>query len=249
MIRMDYLEPDKQTIAEIFRRMDAGEAFYYTRFGDGDFLNMLDPNCTRQKRSKGSPELQQALLKSYCIDDPAYMIGSILGPRKVFGVDKTEEIRAYADPIFKHFTLYSAIAPHTLFQNYGKGEDFMDLHKRLLNKRVLLLCAVNADCQLNRRIFNVTSLKTLPQEQGFYAITDKWYNRVKELALQADIVVSCVGSSTKAIAGRLWYDGVRNIQYLDLGSVTDAMARLGTRKWIRQDVGAADFYAKALKVQ
>ncbi len=221
---------------------------FFLRFGDGDFLIMS--NQGRDSFHEFSVELRDELIESFSIEDKSYMISSSIGMvnegrmrKGLFATfDYDDRLRDISKSLKPGQTLYNAIA--LAYKSVFDPVWFIDfLNGCVRNKRVLFIGGKSV-CgnSLINSVFNVNYEISFPDSDAYNELAEK-YDSIKEQCDNFDIVVCAIGMGTRVLAKRLWKDNV-NVQFLDIGSIVDALCEIKTRTWIKL---ISDDYIKNFK--
>jgi hypothetical protein len=235
------VKTDDETLCELERRLRSGRPFTYSRFGDADLYFMVDPNFGKNKRHDANPAMSRELREAFAIDHPDYLIGCVAGGH-VFERNE-EKLVGIASRFHSGKTYWSAIALH---QAYGKDpERFAAFCKGCFWGRKVLLVGGVSVCRdmLVRKAFGVTATIELT-DRNAYVMLNAQMDRIRKNVPKFDVMVSALGQATRVLGGRLWNEGLRGIQYFDVGSAVDALAGRPLRGWIRKCGDKREAYGK-----
>jgi hypothetical protein len=234
----------EETLTALKAKLGSGEAFFYTRFGDADIFFIDNPRFDKNKRHQPkTPRFAEELKESFTIDDPAYMIA--LAAASGWGNSKAVRILRIANRFWKRASFWNAVALHTTFlKDFDAFVDFVDMFK----ERDVCLVGGHTVCQseLVRQVFNVKECVELTDTNAYDRLDQKM-DEIRAVVGRHRTVVSALGQSTRILAKRLWAEGIRDIQYFDVGSTVDALAGVRTRSWIRKHLETVEANCNKLK--
>ena len=219
---------ESDTLAELKGRLGREEPFYFVRFGDADMFFIDDPKFNQNRRHQPkTPKFSEELAEAFSIDDPRYMI-ALAASGWTKGKDRT--IIRIASAFWRRREFWNAVALHGAFLSDLAGfEDFVGAFK----DRDVCMVGGKTPCgsELVRKVFNVREVVSFPDTNA-YDVLDGKMDEVRAVVGRHRTVVSALGQATRILAKRLWKEGIRNLQYFDVGSTVDALAGVQTRGWI-----------------
>lgn len=226
-----------ETANKIKDRMLEEKPVCYVRYGDGDLLLMSGEE--RESFHKNSPELQESLIKAFSHKEEGYLVSSVAGmtnegrmrPGLFARHEWDDKIRDVVEKYRPDEVLDNAIA--LSYKSVFEVNWFVDfLIKCIHGKKVLFVGGENlCNSALLKNTLNVNTFVSLPMSDAFYALNDK-FEEIKRLSQEHDILICAAGMATRVLAHRLWERKVR-IDFIDIGSIADALAGIETRTWIR----------------
>lgn len=228
-----------ETNGLLFDKLKSNKPFMYVRFGDGDLLIMSDPNFNKESFHKQSPQFRSELIESFLIRDSNYLIGNVGGVGNFNYDDKLKSISQSL--INDDYTYLSAISIHRLFMEHYKTPNFLDLCKLFKNKNVLFIGGESLNKPIILKAFNVKSFISLTDSNAYYSLDSKM-DEINCACLKHDTVICAIGLATRVLAKRLYKNSNTNFQFVDIGSVVDALIKKPTRSWIKSHTEQTEFY-------
>jgi hypothetical protein len=197
---------------EILDRLKLMSPFSYVRFREPE-IQLMNQDTRMGKE----------LRDSFSIEHPDYLIGA--------------EINGFTQPLTYRCCEGNSFEGVNAIQNMYTDSPamFKSLLKTFREKKVLFIGgnAVRTN-PFVQKAFNVRDSIGLPDEDASEKLNPKM-KQIQRNINRFDIAVVAIGSATRILAKRLWMKGYRNKQFLDIGSVTDALAGRRTRDWIQND--------------
>lgn len=222
----DYLE----------KRLQQKERLFFVRFGDGEFITMLKKNHRNYVYNKG---LDKEVEESFTISDDNYLISCPINyPYDEF----------HAKGIYKQFSwqqdMIDVIAQKKFKTNFvfenpcifhcmgvfkpKKLEDFLDKHIRSKKK----MFVGSTDQKVTESLYGKIDYYVKIPAKNAYETINEWWPKIEKNIDKVDLIIPSAGSSSNAIAVRLWKMN-SNVKLIDFGSIVDAAAKKVTRTWIR----------------
>lgn len=227
-----------ETANKIRDRIVAGKQTAYVRFGDGDLL-LIDGE-SRESFHNNSPELQEALIKAFTHKEDGYIISSVAGMvnegrcrKGLFARHEWDEpIRKVVEKYHPDEVLDNAIA--LAYMSVFEPNWFVDFLQKCVHGRKVLFVGGEDLCNsaLIKNVFDVKTFISLPMKDAFYSLDEDKMNEIIRQSQEHDIMICASGMATRVLAERLWIRKVR-IDFIDIGSVADALAGIQTRTWIK----------------
>lgn len=234
---------ETETNKLLFAKIKSNNPFTYVRFGDGDLLIMSDPNFNKESFHKQSPILRKELIESFLIRDSNYLIGNVGG---VGNFNYDDRLKSISQTLINDdYTYLSAISIHRLYMDHHIKPNFLDLCKLFNDKEVLFIGGQSLNKPIIKTAFNIKTFISLPDSNAYYSLGDK----MKEIKNQCSIhstLICAIGLATRVLAKRLFMDGIKNIQFIDIGSVVDALIQSPTRSWIKTHTEQTQLYIKEI---
>ena len=239
----------KHTLKIIDDKFSSGERFHFTRFGDGDYFTLIDRSCHgsfpegaigtiagRHNRFDVTAEYQNELIESYNIDDPNYMIASIIG-QKEFHFSYGKFLQGHVDEkcnegiLHKHEKFYCHhVFVHAFKHQISLVKNLINTH--IKNKRTMYIG--DAVSENFEKLFGRVDVHVRTPETNSYATIDEWWQHVEASIDDVDIVFLCSGFSSRIISKRIW-ELDKDIICLDLGSIVSAIRGQLNRVWFQND--------------
>jgi hypothetical protein len=228
-------------LSELRRRFVSGDPFFYLRFGDADLFFMEDPAFDKNRRHDPNPRMSKELRSAFMVNDPDYLVACVAGG----GVFKGKEgrLKEIASKFHVGNVYRSAVALHTTYVN--DPEAFASFVRDCFwGRRVLLVGGISV-CRdiLVRKAFGVTATIELT-DRNAYSVLDAQMDRIRKNVPKFDVMVSALGQATRVLGGRLWHEGLRDVQYFDVGSTVDALAGRQLRSWIKRHADRREVYER-----
>lgn len=230
------------TADKIRDRLKEGKPTAYIRFGDGELL-FMSQDIKEGGMHKCSSKLSKDLIKSFKYADlktMGYFVSSSAGiinegrmRKGVFGAfESDEKLIEIVNKYRPDETLdnYIALAYKSVFE----PQWFVDFLKECVHgKRVLFIGGeVLCESPMIKRAFDVDTFIPLPMRDAYYALNKDKMKEIEVASQQHDIIICAAGMCANVICHRLWSKGFRT-DFLDIGSIADALVGIGSRTWIR----------------
>ncbi|AUC84881.1 hypothetical protein CW731_06060 [Polaribacter sp. ALD11] len=218
------------------KRLLQKERLFFVRFGDGEFITMLKKNHRNYIYNEG---LDKEVQNSFTIKDSNYLISCPInypydeyhakGIYKQFSwqqemIDVIEQKNFKTDFIFENPCIFQCMAVF----NPKKLNLFLNKHVR--NKRKMFVGST--DQKVTESLYGKIDYFVKIPAKNAYETIEEWWPEIERNIDKVDLIIPSAGSSSNAIALRLW-DMNCDVKLIDLGSIVDAAARKVSRTWIR----------------
>ena len=206
--------------------------FYYIRFGDAEIYTMNDPLFKNKRHQPKDDKLHHELIEAFNIHDSKFL--------RSFTVEGWAEskLRNLRRIIGKYIPFDTTIqVPHVSAVHLSflyTLDVFNKFIKIFQSKKVLLLggpTVCNSDSVA--QVFNVSGCICF-SDTNAYDMLDEKMSMIEKIIDDYDIVLSALGHASTALGKRLFKQRIAT-QFIDIGSVIDAIAGANTRGWIRQN--------------
>lgn len=243
-----YIKPNKDVHNEIktksiresydylTQRMKQEERLFFVRFGDGEFVTMLKRDHRNYVYNAG---LAMEIEQSFRIQDENYLISCPINyPYDEF----------HAAGIYKQFSWQQEMIDLMNQKGFDKSITFENpcifqcmavfqpkelktfFDEFVRPKKKLFIGSTSKDVA-EKLYGKIDFYVKIPAKHAYESIED-WWHFVDEYAKQVDLVIPSAGSTSNAIALRLWQQNI-NCKLIDFGSIIDAVDEKETRSWIR----------------
>lgn len=215
----------QETFWRLYHKLERGESFVYSRFGDGDFEVMLGRG---DMLHSPNPALAAELTELYADRSPHHLVSIAMHqpePYMADGLFAPWDNPEYEQ--FKHDRYYdNAVALHAtaVFR-----PNVMQKMRALIYERPKVFVGSDSDANLERFLGEYYVVDT-PHRDAYSSI-DEWAPAAIELAKEHKLVIAAAGMATRALARRCLE--IPGIQFLDIGSLADYACGLPTRTWIK----------------
>lgn len=217
-------------------RMKQKERLFFVRFGDGEFVTLLKRDHRSYIYNEG---LAKEIEGSFRIKDDNYLISCPINyPYDEF----------HAKGIYKQFSWQNEmievmegmdIKTHVLYENPcifqcmavfkpSRLRDFLNVHIRPKSKMFI----GSTSKEIAEKLYGPIDYYVKIPVTSAYETIGEWWPQVEENAHKVELVIPSAGSTSNAIALRLWTMGVQ-VKLIDFGSIVDAVDRKVSRSWIR----------------
>lgn len=236
------------TLTQLSRNMDKSKRVFFVRFGDNDIFQMsgydhfgrkINGRPMGNNRTFHTPELKEAIRKSFDIKDPFYMKAvtskwptEYYMRNTVFDRGRQHATNHYLDSYLSFLTtetrFYNPVCFHylSIFKPDILNE-FLDRHIR--PKKKMYIGWIDPANLKELGEFDYW-IKTPPKD-AFNSMKPKTLEEIIRYSKKVDTVISCAGQLTRAISFDLWNAHV-NIHYIDFGSVVDALVGASSRGYV-----------------
>lgn len=211
------------------KRLHQKERLFFVRFGDGEFLTLLKQDHRNYIYNEG---LDNELEESFKIKDPNFLIACPInypydeyhakGIYKRFSwqdkmINLLDQKQLYFTKSFENACIFQCMA---IFRP-KKFKNFLTEHIRHQKKMFI----GSTDKATTESLYGKIDYYINIPKKDAYETIDKWWPEV-------DLIIPSAGSTSNAIAVRLW-----NLNYqgklIDFGSIVDAASLISSRTWIR----------------
>lgn len=224
------------TCAKLYQRLSNNEATCFLRFGDGDILVMNGQDDSLQK---GGESLRRELIEAFTHREEGYLVASVAGQvnegrmrKGLFAApEQSTQMLSLVQQLRPNETLDNAIA--LAYQSVFEPEWFIDFLRKCVHGKRVLFIGGEVLCRsvLVKQVFDVTTFFPLPMTNAYGAIIEKMEDIKREVGTH-EVVICAAGLSTRVLGKRLWTQGFR-VNFLDIGSIADALAGIESRTWTR----------------
>jgi len=219
----------EETIKDLADRLTSLDPFFYVRFGDAEIYIMKDPLFANRRHQPKDESLSKEIVEAFGIQNKAFL--------RAFTVEgwkrgKLIELRRIVGEFIPHgecVTVPHVSAVHLSFlHHYPLFEKFIF---RLQGRNVVLAGGpTSCNSPEVRRAFNVSETIELTDTNAYDALTPEKMKEIESHLRPGTVLLSALGHASTVLAKRLFYK--HHIQFIDIGSVVDALAGVGTRNWI-----------------
>jgi hypothetical protein len=225
----------EQSYQVIYNLLTARLPFFHVRFGDGELFTIENPMFQYKRSHPKTDALGMELREALSVVDEKYLIGVAC---EGWSGGKNKRMTEILEGRIRAERVLSATFLHRTFL-----EDF-EAFKRFayqVKKHAVLLIGGPSVCksELVKRVFGADVTAELSDVDAYEKL-DEIYGQIsgmiEDYSNQYEVlVISALGPCSCVLGKRLWQDGFKDISFLDIGSVVDALAGLGTRSWIRNN--------------
>ncbi|PKB43912.1 uncharacterized protein DUF1792 [Cellulophaga sp. RHA19] len=209
---------------------------FFVRFGDGEFLTLMKLNHRNYNYNEG---LEYELQKSFKIKDEKYLIACPInypydefhasGIYKNFSwqekmISVMNDNNLTRDVVFENPCIFQCMA---VFKP-KKLKFFLDEEIRPLKKMFI----GSTSKEIAEKLYGKIDFYVKIPVKHAYETIDLWWPNIEENAKKVDLIIPSAGSSSNAIALRLWNNGI-DCKVIDFGSIIDAVDNRVSRTWIR----------------
>lgn len=218
------------------KRMRQDKRLFFVRFGDGEFVTMLKRDHRNYVYNEG---LAMEIEQSFRIQDENYLISCPINyPYDEF----------HASGIYKQFSWQQEMIDlmnqkgfnkNIVFENpcifqcmaVFKPKELKLFFDEFVRPQKKLFIGSTPKAIAEKLYGKIDFYVEIPSRHAYESI-DEWWSLVEEYAKQVDLIIPSAGSTSNAIALRLWNQNV-NCKLIDFGSIIDAVDEKETRSWIR----------------
>ncbi|HEA20661.1 hypothetical protein LCGC14_2431140 [marine sediment metagenome] len=212
------------------------ERLFFVRFGDGEFVTLMQQD---HRNYVFNENLEKELAASFRIEHQEYLIACPInypydefhakGIYRQFSwqqqmIDVMQQRNFPQNLVFENPCIFQCLAvfkPKVL-------KDFLDNFIRKERKMFI----GSTDKVTAEKLYGPIEYYVQIPERNAYETIGEWWPEVEQNVEKVDLVIPSAGSTSNAIAVRLWNKGVR-CKVIDFGSVVDAVAQKTSRSWIR----------------
>lgn len=223
-----------QTLVELLRKE---KKLYFLRYGDGEFVSMMGHD---HRNYNFSPEMQQELIECFSIEDPQFLIASVINIQNEKGMSRglfarfgmnnsleeyvlenqlQNQTGVYESPVMFHYL--SVFKPKLIYQFF---EEFVRPEKKMF--------IGSTPQQTAEKLYGPIDIYVPVPAKHAYDSIDNWWSEIEKQVDAVSLVIVSAGAASKVIGKRLWYLD-KEIHLLDVGSLVDAVEMNVTRTWIR----------------
>jgi hypothetical protein len=218
------------------KRIQQKERLFFVRFGDGEFITMLKKN---HRNYVYNEELDKEVENSFNIKDSNYLISCPInypydefhakGIYKQFTwqqemIEVIKQKKLNTDFIFENPCIFHCMG---IFKPKRLNEF---LNKHIRNKKKLFVGST--DQKIAESLYGkIDHFVKIPTKNAYETI-DQWWPEIEKNIDKVDLIIPSAGSSSNAIALRLWNMNC-NVKLIDMGSIIDAADQKISRTWIR----------------
>lgn len=217
-------------------RLRQKERLFYVRFGDGEFITMLKRDHRNYIYNKG---LDKELEASFRIKDDNYLITCPLNyPYDEFHAKGIYKKFKWQDEMIGVIDAMN-LSPDIVYENtYSiqcmavfkpkRLRKFLNDHAR--NKSKMFIGSTPKE--VAEKLYGPIDYYINIPVRDAYETIDEWWPEIEKNADKVELVIPSAGSTSNAIALRLWNMGVQ-VKLIDFGSIVDAVDQKVSRTWIR----------------
>ena len=218
------------------KSLNQKERLFFIRFGDGEFITLLKQDHRNYVYNKG---LDKEIEKSFSIKDSNYLIACPINypydeyhakgiyhrfswQDKMIGVLNNKDL--YFSKPFENPCIFHCIA---IFKP-KKFTNFLNKHIRPTKKMFI----GSTDKKTTESLYGKIDYYIKIPKKNAYETIDSWWPEIEENYKKVSLIIPSAGSTSNAIAVRLWnlnYEG----KLIDFGSIVDAASMITSRTWIR----------------
>lgn len=209
---------------------------FFVRFGDGEFVTLMKQN---HRNYNYNPGLEYELQKSFKINDENYLIACPINypydefhasgiyknfswQDKMISVMHDNNLRR--DIVFENPCIFQCMA---VFKP-KKLKIFLDKEIRPLKKMFI----GSTRKEVAEKLYGKIDFYIEIPAKHAYETIGEWWPKIEENADKVELIIPSAGSSSNAIALRLWNKGI-DCKVIDFGSIVDAVEYNVSRTWIR----------------
>jgi len=205
----------------IISKLQEGNPFTFTRFGDGDYIIMYPESKNRtigaSNRFLVTESLQRELKECHNIKDDNFLIGTILNDDSKYSMSpfngNIDQSRLDLD------NRKELLAMSTLQEIFLTDIDkFVEFPREMRKTNTMLVGGYNHE-YLSRVYGPITEFVETPKINSYESI-DKWLPLVYNSVHKVDKIVLMSGFSSRVVAKRLW--GLDKM-VIDVGSLSDML--------------------------
>lgn len=219
----------KETFNIVSLLLKCGTPFYHVRFGDGELYCTENPMFANKRHQPRDERLSQEIKEALQIDAPPFQIAATMGG---WNEGKLRGLRRILSKYFHEKTFYHVTFLHeTFLHDFEAFKKFTELFQE---KKVFLIGGPTV-CD-SKEVWNAFSVNTsieLSDTNAYYEL-DKNMGDITSMVNTHGIVISALGWASTVLAKRLWNLEIKT-QFIDIGSVVDALAGVNTRGWIKKN--------------
>ena len=211
----------RDTINELKEKIENNDKFYYVRYGDADLRFILE-ECYSIFAEATNRKMSLELERGFLIEDPNYLIGcnfDVSPESKWWYFVKVKELAS------KYRRQYKFQHVQPLFVEFLSDlKSFFDFTSVFRKRKCLYLGGKSTSSSLLvRKTFGVKkAISTV--DRGAYNVIDSLVRQVADNYKKYDLIVVSLGQTGRCIASRLWYAGIRDITFIDVGCITNAIS-------------------------
>jgi len=220
----------EETLSRISNYIENSLSFFHARFGDAELYCTEDPMFANKRHQPKDGKLSEEIIETLQIDDPRFQIAATMeGWRR----GKLRRLRRILSKYFHRKVFYHVTFLHeTFLYDFPAFLKFTELFK---DKKVLYIGGPTTCNSIEvMNAFNISHIVELSDTNAYYELDDNM-EPITRYIKECGIVISALGWASTVLAKRLWNQGIRNIQFIDIGSVVDALAGASTRSWIQKN--------------
>ena len=218
------------------KRLEQKDRLFFVRFGDGEFVTMLKKDHRNYVYNKN---LDKEVENSFKIRDKNYLISCPINyPYDEYHAKGIYKQHSWQKEMIDLITKKNLNVNYTfenpcIFQclavfNPKKLEFFLEKHIR--HKKKMFIGSTNKD--VTESLYGkIDYFIEIPNKNAYESINE-WWPKILENIDKVDLVIPSAGSSSNAIALRLWNLNY-NVKLIDFGSIVDAAEKKISRTWIR----------------
>lgn len=217
-------------------RMDQKERLFFVRFGDGEFITLLKRDHRNYIYNEG---LDKELEESFRIKDDNYLISCPLnypydefhakGIYKKFAwqdemLDVMDQMEIHTKAVYENTYIFQCMA---VFKP-ERMRKFLNDHAR--NKTKMFIGSTPKE--VAEKLYGPIDYYVNIPVRDAYETIEEWWPEIEKNADKVELIIPAAGSTTNAIALRLWNLNIQ-VKLIDFGSIVDAVDRKVSRTWIR----------------
>lgn len=217
-------------------RLKQKERLFFVRFGDGEFITMLKQN---HRNYVYNENLDKEVQDSFNIKDNNYLISCPINyPYDEFHAKGIYKQFSWQEKMIelinnKNFNTSITFENPCIFQCMGvfkpkKLQQFLDTHVRSKKKMFI----GSTDKNITESLYGKIDYFVKIPSKNAYENINEWWPEIEKNINNVDLIIPSAGSSSNAIALRLWQMNC-SVKLIDLGSIVDAAAKKESRTWIR----------------
>ena len=241
----------------IDKKMESEKRFFFSRFGDVDFMMMKKDNIGkilgRSNKMNVSEKFHEEMIEAFSITDPNYLVSHFSNMKFEPGMDILDLQGNYKAGSHNHthwhknlhemtldiirendikidslkFLNHTTFYMYSVFRRKELGEF---ISKNIKDKKKMFIgCRKKED--MESLFGNIDSYVETPDINSYESI-DRWWPKVERDINNVDIVLPFSGQSGRVANKRLWNMGCE-VQSIDMGSWIDPYVGVVNRTWTR----------------
>ncbi len=217
-------------------KMAKHKRLFFVRYGDGEFVTLMRKDHRNYVYNAG---LDAELESSFRIKDDEYLIACPINyPYDEFHASGIYKNFSWQDEMI-HIMKEKNFSDDVIFENPcifqcmavfkpRELKAFLDEYVRPLKKMFI----GSTEKEIAEKLYGKIDYYVKIPAKHAYETINEWWPKVEENANKVDLVIPSAGSTSNAIALRLWNKEVA-CKVIDFGSIVDAVEYKVSRTWIR----------------
>jgi len=231
---------NNDTFQLLIDKLVTGNPFSFLRFGDADYMMMNNKSIGKTIGASNkmviTPEFNTEIIESHSINDPDYIIGTVLYPDLN---NKLYDYNPFLVRMYKEFLRYN-ISYSNLVSAVALTETYIsDIE---LFSRLILLLKMSRTMfvgsyynEVLDDMYGEIVVRINTPKQNSYSEVDRIFDEVLQNIDSVDKVIFSCGQTSRIIIKRLWKLGIKKTM-IDVGSLSDYFVlntELGTQIQLR----------------